>query len=208
MINSRQVRPIFALNGTASPPPNNPQCATVETQRRGLICVSYGCISIPSNPAFHSFEAFLTHKARISQMEWCSEFISIKGDLPLLIDALLNDKVSIVSDGSYIPSFATAAFVMEDLDQRCMIKNKVIAPGGPKEMSAYRAEVTGLLTSIYIVNQLCEFFNITGGRVKIGCDGEAALFQSFHQATPKSVEAPSFDLIMAIHRLRVQSNVQ
>jgi hypothetical protein len=86
---------------------------------------------------------------------------------------------------------------MEDEGRECFISNKVIAPGGPTEMSAYRGEVTGLLAAVFIIHHLCNYFHVTAGTATIGCDGAAALYQAF-KAAHRSVDAPSFDLLMAI----------
>jgi len=67
-------------------------------------------------------------------------------------------------------------------------------------MSAYRGEVSGILASLFFVNHLCSFFHIRMGSITMACDGEGALYQSFQEDTPQSIDTPSFDLLMAIHR--------
>jgi len=46
------------------------------------------------------------------------------------------------------------------------------------------------------------------GSINMGCDGEGALYQSFHEDTPQSIDTPSFDLLMAIHRYRSRSRLR
>ena len=75
-------------------------------------------------------------------------------------------------------------------------------------MSAYRGEVSGILASLFFVNHLCSFFHIQMGSITMGCDGEGALYQSFHEDTPRSIDTPSFDLLMAIHRYRSWSSLR
>jgi len=141
-------------------------------------------------------------------MEWCTEFVNIIGQVDLLIKALQQGQVYIVSDGSYVQPFATAAFVMENETRECRVTNRIIAPGSGEEMSAYRGEVSGILASLFFVNHLCSFFHIQMDSITMGCDGEGALYQSFHEDTPRSIDTPSFDLLMAIHRYRSRSSLR
>jgi hypothetical protein len=133
-------------------------------------------------------------------MEWCVESLVIQGPIEAFVMAVHQGQSRIVSDGSYIKPFATAACVMEDEGRECFISNKVIAPWGPTEMSAYRGEVTGLLAAVFIIHHICNYFHVTTGKAIIGCDGAAALYQAF-KAAHRSVEVPSFDLLMAIRYL-------
>jgi hypothetical protein len=138
-------------------------------------------------------------------MEWCIEFVNIIGQVDILIEALKQGQVYIVSGGSYVQPFATVAFVMENKTKECRVTNRIIAPGSKEEMSAYRGEVSGILASLFFVNHLCSFFHIQMGSITMGCDGKGALYQSFHEDTPQSIDTPSFDLLMAIHRYQSQS---
>jgi hypothetical protein len=52
--------------------------------------------------------------------------------------------------------------------------NKVIAPGGPSDMSA-----------------LCTFFKITSGGIELGCDGLSALYKSFSTPLNLNPKDPS-----------------
>ena len=140
-------------------------------------------------------------------MEWCVDHVSIMGDLLDLVEPLQHGVAVVVSDGSFVHPYATAAFVLEDQDRRVLITNKVVAPGVPGEMSAYRGEITGLLSSIYFLHHICGYFGITQGNIIIGCDGSSTLSRAFADTTPASVEAPSYDLLMAIHHFRAKSGL-
>jgi hypothetical protein len=74
-------------------------------------------------------------------------------------------------------------------------------------MSAYRGELTGLYAATFLVYLLCDHVDIKQGSVTIGCDRISALHQAFSTYTPPSVDCPSFDLIMAIHRIRQRTPV-
>jgi hypothetical protein len=68
-------------------------------------------------------------------------------------------------------------------------------------MSAYRAKLTGICTTIQLIKCLCDFHGIKEGAITFGCDGEVALNQAFSQILP-TIDTPSFDLLAAIHRIR------
>jgi hypothetical protein len=146
-----------------------------------LICTGYGYLSIPSTPKFFLFHEFLFHQARETQMEWCVESIVIQGPIEAFVVALQQGQSRIVSSGSYIKPFATAACVMEDKGRECFISNKMIAPGGPTEMSAYRGEVTGLLAVVFIIHHLCNFFHVTTGKAIIAVTGRLPCFRLSRQ---------------------------
>jgi hypothetical protein len=83
-------------------------------------------------------------------MEWCTEFVSIIGQVDLLIKALQQGQVYIVSDNSFVQPFAMAAFVMENETRVCCVTNRIIVPGIGEEMLAYRGEVSGILASLFL----------------------------------------------------------
>jgi hypothetical protein len=80
----------------------------------------------------------------------------------------------VVSDGSYHSSFATMVLIITDVTGGPRLMNKVIAPGGPSDMSA-----------------LCTFFKITSGGIELGCDGLSALYKSFSTPLNLNPKDPS-----------------
>jgi hypothetical protein len=84
------ARPTFSLEGVEVPPPVNLFRATVESSRNYLVCLGYGRISIPNTPVFPSFLEYLHHQAREKQMEWCTEFVNIIGQVDRLCDGKRN----------------------------------------------------------------------------------------------------------------------
>lgn len=72
-------------------------------------------------------------------------------------------------------------------------------------MSAYRGEVTGIYTSIFILNQFCKYRHIQGGTVTLGCDGLSALQQAFAEELPLSSDTPCYDQLVGLHRLQRES---
>jgi hypothetical protein len=96
---------------------------------------------------------------------------------------------------------------MENPTRSVCVTNQIMSPGRSKNMSAYRGELTGLYAATFLVYLLCDHFDIKQGSVTIGCDGISALHQAFSTYTPPSVDCPSFNLIMAIHRIRQRTPI-
>ena len=69
-----------------------------------------------------------------------------------IIPDIINGITLIICDGSFQQSHATATVIIENGDGKSCITTTVITPGGPKDMSAYRGELSGLYASIAIIN--------------------------------------------------------
>jgi|NOAtaT_6_FD_contig_81_301931_length_1652_multi_2_in_0_out_0_1 hypothetical protein len=67
-------------------------------------------------------------------------------------------------------------------------------------MSAYRAELTGIFSTVWLVNQLCTYFHINNGQIDFRCDGISALHSAFNSEIPIQPNIHSYDLIAAIRR--------
>lgn len=97
-------------------------------------------------------------------------------------------------------SYAMAAIILEDTSSNSRMISKVIAPGGPPDMSAYRAEFTGIFCAIWTINQICMTHDISVGNICLGCDGLSALQSAFGIDKPLSIDDPSYDIVAATHR--------
>jgi hypothetical protein len=89
--------------------------------------------------------------------------------------AVHNETTTAVSDGSFQDTCATAAFIIEDMSSQMHMTNKIIAPVGPHNMSAYGAELTGMYTTIWMVNKICQYYGIHSWKICFGCEGRSAL---------------------------------
>jgi hypothetical protein len=77
----------------------------------------------------------------------------------------------------------------------------MIVPGDSGEMSAYNAKLAGIYLAIQLITKLCNYHNVSSGVVNFGCDGLSALQQSF-SPIPPTIDAPSYDILSAIHKAR------
>jgi len=200
---TRWVRPVFSSTSIGQTQPITPCRATVYKKREVWVMSGFGPISTASS-APSDFLSYL-HKL-LPNMAWCTENLRIIGEWSSIAEAIKKGVAHIVSDGSFVDSFSTAAFILEG--NFTQVKNQVITLGRPQDMSAYQSEISGLYAAIFLIHSLCNFFQIEEGSVTIGCDGLSALHQAFSSFTPPSTDCPSFDLIMAIHQLCKCSQIQ
>jgi hypothetical protein len=205
IVQDRPVRPTFCPQGIASEAPCSPHHATVYHSSSSLICSGFGQIQ-PNPTSPETFDDYLSNLDKDRQ--WCVEFLRLtKGTWEDVISSLQAGTLYVISVGSFVASYLTGAFIMEDHSNTCQVQNCVIAPGRATDMSAYRGELSGIYASVFLIYSLCKFFQITDGSVELGCDGQSALTQAFMQYTPHSVDCPSYDLIMAIHHLRHETGI-
>jgi hypothetical protein len=106
-----------------------------------------------------------------------------------------------VSDGSFKNAIGTAAWVIQGDDRTDEIKGRCRVPGPDDWQSAYRSELCGMLGSIYCAITLAQKKGITKGKVRVGCDGLAALQQIMEYKITHTPLRKHYDLISAIRRL-------
>ncbi len=70
--------------------------------------------------------------------------------------------------------------------------------GHPDSLSSYRAELGGIVATLYIIQRICEYYNITTGKATLYCDNKGAIMNSFKQITPgiSPFLSPNYDLLL------------
>ena len=118
------------------------------------------------------------------------------------VAALLNDSLNIVCDGSFLETenAATAGFILEDESRSFKIKCSIITPGEEDDMSAYRAELSGLLAAVCFVNSLCQEYDLSDIQYTLGCDGKGAVQSIQYHLDLEKVKSTKkhFDMINSI----------
>jgi len=76
------------------------------------------------------------------------------------------------------------------------IKGKCLSPGLVEEQSAYWGELAGLYGSLAMLLHIQEFFSV-GAPCDLGCNGDSAMQQAFHDCQRFNPETKHFDLIGA-----------
>lgn len=135
------------------------------------------------------------------------EIIPPEDDGEALALAIMEGKGEFVCDGSLKDSKGTAAALAVDTatDDNLFIRNRT--QGRVEEMSSYRAELGGILAVVLGVHLLCQRWNITKGRVTVGCDNEAAVWNVFGSDEPTTTVA-GFNLVRTIRHLIKESPLE
>ena len=101
-----------------------------------------------------------------------------------------------VADGSHKDPLSAASFSLASpsLSRQLHLVGSVPTPGGPKEQSSYRAELTGILALILSLELICRANNVTTGSVQLSCDNDTALKWVFGLSAV-TCETPDNDVI-------------
>jgi len=122
-------------------------------------------------------------------------------------DAIQGGYAVAVSDGSFCLGHGSVAWVIEGVKKTGRILGCTRVPGEEKSQSSYRSELTGLYCTILIVpNLCCEYYKITKGEIKMGCDGESALHAAFSPYLAV-VTDPAFNIKLANFHLLSNSSI-
>jgi hypothetical protein len=95
---------------------------------------------------------------------------------------LEQDTLVTCSDGVYdkIKSVASRGWVFaSSLLEMELAKGSGPVDGHPVLLSSYRAELSGIVSLLYILYRICQHYSITSIKVKIFCDNKDALKNSF-----------------------------
>ena len=135
--------------------------------------------------------------------QWAIQHLHVNtGDNGLcLARAIENNRgVAAVSDGSFNPKalYGTAAWIIQDEHTGSELTGRMIIPGQPKDLDAYRCELGGLYGITVIIDALCKYHGITSGSITKACDGDMALKHATQEYDWISPARPHFDLIAAI----------
>ena len=112
-------------------------------------------------------------------------------------------KLSACSDGSYSEGKAAQGWVVATSSGSVVLKGSGPTDGHPNLLSAFRAEISGLLALLYIIQKKCLFYQITDGSIDLFCDNKGAIAKVFHRQqqgiTPYL--STDHDLINSCHQL-------
>jgi len=118
-------------------------------------------------------------------------------------EAIQMGKLSACSDGSYSEGKATQGWVVATSSGSVVLKGSGPTDGHPNLLSAFRAEISGLLALLYIIQKKCLFYQITDGSIDLFCDNKGAIAKVFHLQQQGSTPYLSTDhnLINSCHQL-------
>ena len=115
--------------------------------------------------------------------------------------ALQSGNCAMISDGSFDPSISQAAgaWCIGNEALHRLLTGQSPCTGQKTSHSAYRGELAALYGGMMCIKLLCEYKNITTGRILIGCDGLGALKKIQTTTTPLSTK--HFDYVSSLQMI-------
>jgi len=148
--------------------------AHVVKQRWGRFrCVGFtGSVTEPADDTPVTFAEHLS-KLTATQQFLLRDLSFSEDDIHAIADSIEESSALIVSDGSFFKHTQTAAFQlrMETGAKTNQVSATQYVPGQLTDNDAYRAEATGLLAGLSLIEAICRFRNIIEGTIVMGCDG-------------------------------------
>jgi len=123
-----------------------------------------------------------------------------------IADAIENRTALAVSDGSYFKDTQAASFQlrMETGQRTNQVTATQYVPGRADDNNSYRAEATGLLAIVSLIEAICKFRQIHEGEIIVGCDGASALNIALHDEWTIRVSDKQHDILQCIHEARAR----
>jgi hypothetical protein len=193
----------YRQGGSTDTLPIDVRAASVVKQRTHVQLISFGlpAASAPTPTHIQPFSTMLESLPPASK--WVIQEYALPTNLAPFIASIKDGSARAVSDGSFKDRFGTAAFtIIAERDTSIIGLN--IVPGHPSDQGAYRSELAGLFGNILVVNALCQWAGISGGAIKIGCDGLSALNKAF-DTWPLEPADPHFDMLSSLRAMIAKS---
>ena len=132
-------------------------------------------------------------------LHWALERIKIPRDNGRTItDRIEDGTMEVVSDGGLKDNLGTAGGTTKGLPADQGYKFQCRVPGIDDDQTSYQLELCGILGHVLVLTSIADQFNITEGKVTLGCNNKAALWKALGQNTIHTGE-PSFDILRVIH---------
>ncbi len=119
----------------------------MQITEQAILCTGKGEIQSTSTHSMTFLDTLLLSPSN----QWLAQYMHTSNEQNIILD-ITNGTTLVACDGSFQHSHAIAAIIIENGDGRSCITTTVITPGGPKDMSAYRGELSGLYALIAIIN--------------------------------------------------------
>ena len=130
--------------------------------------------------------------------------VCYEGDGRQIAEEIKNSNIIVMSDGSFShrSKMGTAAMRMETKQGKLLSVGWVRTSGSSLIMDPYRAELSGVMLGLEVLNKICQLFDIESGSVIISCDNDMALEKGIEDQWIHSVRAHHFDLLWEIMQIR------
>ena len=107
-----------------------------------------------------------------------------------------------ISDGSFKDKYGTTGFIITGDSIDSAIVGATPCLGRRELHDAYRAELTGLLAMLIVLEQVCEFHQITEGKVCLSCDNDTALERCMDDEWAIKITDSNWDVIRSAKAIK------
>ena len=137
--------------------------------------------------------------------KWAVSSLSCPNNGASIAEAIRQGTAISVCDGSYKTHFGTAAYVLQNGNQRDgRIIGANVTPGHPDDQNPYRSEIAGIFAVVVLVDAIIQAHKILAGTIELACDCESGITAVFtHEYDSPS--QPHHDLIHEI-RARIKAS--
>jgi hypothetical protein len=144
----------------------------------------------------------------VRDKQWFLGKVNMAQGVQYIVDAIKWGEAIAVSDGSFMDLYGTVTWVKEGYSMDGRITGRIITPENAEVKSAYRSEfmVDGILAIFTMVQNLDNFFILTGRGVELDSDGISALDKAF-STYPLNTKDSNFFLMSTIFAYRKCSRV-
>jgi hypothetical protein len=174
----------FSISGTTAPTtPNHGIPAYVTKFRNHWALLGLCHRPTAAHPIIGSLREYILSTPYASR--WCiTNALEYSDEGRHFSDSIQKKSAIAISDGSFKEGKGSAAWVLEGNTSLHRITGCAYAPGGPKEQSAYRSELVGLLALVTMIQAITTFHGISDGQVTVEGDNESALNLAFATDIP------------------------
>jgi len=130
--------------------------------------------------------------------EWYFQPVHNHPPIQELIQGIEQDNAICVTDGSFKDKMGTAGMTLSpSMNHRSRHRGVNQTPGHPNDISAYRAELGGMLGIVLYLKKLCQDHQIDRGKITLACDCDSALRTCFYDEYDDAKQS-NHDMIHAI----------
>jgi len=139
--------------------------------------------------------------------KWAFTHLTLLNQGEQLATAIRLRQARAVSNGSFKDWFGTAMWVYyHDTTNETLGSGKLVTPGYLEDQCSYRSKLSGLYRISTTIAKLALFHDLSGGSIKVACDGKSALHQCFKPWASNPL-AKHFDVIQAMRATLAQTQL-
>ena len=121
-----------------------------------------------------------------------------------LVESIKNQSAIAMSDGSFKDSYGTTGFIITGDDISSSVIGVAPCLGRREYHDAYRAELTGVLAMLIILETLCKSHSIEDGLVTLSCDNDTALERCLDEDWEVKISDKNWDIIRSARTIRTE----